>query len=60
MVRKEAYSLLIYSKRFPKAFINRTVINENGYPEYYYRNNRQIFTVYKPGFSGQEVVCNNY
>jgi hypothetical protein len=40
MVRKEAYSPLVYSKRFPKAFTNRTVINENSYSEYYYRNNR--------------------
>jgi hypothetical protein len=59
MVRKEAYSPLVYSKRFPKAFTDRTVINEDGYPEYYCRDNRQTFTVCKPGFLGQEVVRNN-
>jgi hypothetical protein len=60
MVRKEAYSPLVYSKRFPKAFTDRTVINENGYPEYRYRDNGQTFTVRKPGFPGQEVIRNNY
>jgi hypothetical protein len=59
MVRKEAYSPLVCSKRFPKAFTDRTVINEDGYPEYRRRDNGQMFTVRKPGFPGQEVVRNN-
>jgi hypothetical protein len=59
MVRKEAHSPLACSKRFPKAFTDRTVINEDSYPEYRRRDNGQTFTVRKPGFPGQEVVRNN-
>ena len=49
IVHKDAYSPLACSKRFPKAFTDRTLIHEDSYPEYYYRNNRQIFIVRKPG-----------
>ena len=33
---KKAYAnvLLTYSKRFPKPFANKTIINNDGYPEY--------------------------
>jgi hypothetical protein len=33
---KKAYAnvLLTYSKRFPKPFANKTIVNSDGYPEY--------------------------
>jgi hypothetical protein len=60
IVRKTPVALLIYQKRFPKAFAAITIIYKDGYPEYRYRNNGYIFTVRKPGFPDQEVVCNNH
>jgi hypothetical protein len=60
MVRYIPVALLVYQKRFPKVFTAITIIRKDRYPEYRYRNNGYIFTVYKPGFPGQEVICNNY
>jgi hypothetical protein len=59
MVRYIPVVPLVYQKRFPKAFTAITIICKDGYPEYRYRDNGRMFTVYKPGFPGQEVVCNN-
>jgi hypothetical protein len=59
MVRYIPIALLIYQKRFPKAFTAITIIRKDRYSEYRYRNNSHTFTVCKPGFPGQEVVCNN-
>jgi len=49
MVYRKAHSLLVCSKRFPKAFADCIIIHKNSYPKYYYRNNRQTFIVCKPG-----------
>jgi hypothetical protein len=59
IVRKTPAAPLVYQKRFPKAFAAITIICKDRYPEYRYRNNGRIFTVRKPGFPDQEVVCNN-
>jgi hypothetical protein len=59
MVRQYPHGPLACSKRFPKPFTERTMINEDGYPEYCRRDNGQTFTVRKPGFPGQEVVRDN-
>jgi hypothetical protein len=59
MVRQEPNRPLSCSKRFPKAFTDRTVIRDDGYPKYRHRDNGQTFTVRKPGFLGQEVVRDN-
>ena len=59
MVRKHPHGPLICSKRFPKQFTDRTLIHEDGYPEYCHRDNGQTFTVRKPGFPGQQVIRDN-
>jgi hypothetical protein len=59
MVRKYTTSPLACAKRFPKPFTDRTVIHEDGYPEYCRRDNGQTFTVPKPGFPDQQVVRDN-
>ena len=59
IVRKTPAALLVYQKRFPKAFAATTIIRKDGYPEYRRRNDGRTFTVRKPGFPGQEVVRNN-
>jgi hypothetical protein len=59
MVRKHPHGPLICSKRFPKQFTDRTLIHEDGYPEYCRRDNGQTFTVRKPGFPGQQVIRDN-
>ncbi len=57
--RRNPISLLTCQKQFPKAFIAATIIHEDGYPEYQYRDDGCTFTVCKPGFPDQEVVYNN-
>jgi hypothetical protein len=59
IVCKMPAALLVYQKRFPKAFAATIIICKDGYSEYRYRNNGHIFTVCKPGFPDQEVVRNN-
>jgi hypothetical protein len=59
IVCKTPIALLVYQKRFPKAFAATTIIRKDGYPEYRYRDNGHTFTVRKPGFPDQEVVRNN-
>jgi hypothetical protein len=59
MVRYMPAALLVYQKRFPKAFMAIMIICKDGYPEYWCRNDGRTFTVCKPGFPGQEVVRNN-
>jgi hypothetical protein len=59
IVRYMPAAPLVYQKRFPKAFIAIIIICKDRYPEYRYRNNSCMFTVCKPGFPGQEVICNN-
>jgi hypothetical protein len=59
MVRKSPSDPLTCSKRFPKDFRDRTMISEDGYPQYCRRDNGQTFTVPKPGCPGQVVVRNN-
>jgi hypothetical protein len=34
MKKAHANAPLTYSKRFPKLFANKTIVNKNGYPEY--------------------------
>jgi hypothetical protein len=36
---KKAYAnaLLTYFKRFPKPFVNKTIVNSDGYPKYRHR-----------------------
>lgn len=59
MVRQQPNAPLGCSKRFPKQFSERTLIHEDGYPEYRRRDDGQTFTVRKPGAPGQEVVRDN-
>jgi hypothetical protein len=59
MVRKHTNGPLVCSKRFPKPFTDRTLIHEDGYPEYCRRDTGQVFTVRKPGFPDVEVVRDN-
>src|SRR6266849_140798 len=59
MVRKRPTDPLLCAKRFPKAFADRTLIREDGYPEYRRREDGQTFTVPKPGYPGQQVVRDN-
>ncbi len=59
IVRKDPASPLACAKRFPKSFTDRTVIHEDGYPEYRRWDSGQTFTVRKPGFPDQQVVRDN-
>jgi hypothetical protein len=59
MVRKHPRGALTCSKRFPKLFIDQTLIHEDGYSEYRRRDSSQTFTVRKPGLPGHKVVRDN-
>ena len=59
MVRDHPEAPLKCNKRFPKEFTGRTLINEDGYPQYRRRDDGQTFTTRKPGVAGQTIVRDN-
>jgi hypothetical protein len=59
MVCKTLIVLLKCQKRFLKVFVATTIVYKDRYPEYCQHNNSRTFTVYRPGFLDQEVICNN-
>jgi hypothetical protein len=59
MVRQHPNGRVTCAKRFPKPFADRTVMSEDGYPEYCRRDYGQTFAVRKPGRIDQDVIRNN-
>jgi len=59
MVYKTPMAPLVCQKRFLKAFTETTIIHKDRYSKYRRRDDGRTFTVYKPGFPGQEVVYDN-